>query len=329
MAESTSTATDREAERSKANGEPRPASGVISIPQDVEQLVMVKHDQVGIKKDGPTVAVKGAADIAGREGRLVWEVGASVKSCLTLFAVKKKTTMKYGLLAISLMVLGGVMSAEAGLFGFGGDSWKEEVLLHDGSKIIVKRSQSYGGRHEIGQKPPVKEQELTFTLPNSNRSITWKSEYSEDIGRANLNLLALHVLNDTPYVVAEPNLCLAYNKWGRPNPPYVFFKYDGKVWQRISLTEFPAVLKKINLVVSTKRHKDTLTAQPVVTAKLVSELNGELEQPEYRAILREPVKGGGITSCEEMVRVKDGWVSPGGARAPTPVTPSASSDVKK
>jgi hypothetical protein len=27
--------------------------------------------------------------------------------------------------------------------GFGGTSWKEEVLLHDGSTFIVKRSQSY------------------------------------------------------------------------------------------------------------------------------------------------------------------------------------------
>jgi Ca2+-binding RTX toxin-like protein len=27
------------------------------------------------------------------------------------------------------------MSAYAGLFGFGGTSWKEEVLLHDGSKL--------------------------------------------------------------------------------------------------------------------------------------------------------------------------------------------------
>ena len=37
-------------------------------------------------------------------------------------------------------------NACAGLFGFGGDSWKEEVLLHDGAKIVVKRSLSYSGR---------------------------------------------------------------------------------------------------------------------------------------------------------------------------------------
>lgn len=227
-----------------------------------------------------------------------------------------------------VLTLGVSISADAGLFGFGGDSWKEEVLLHDGSKIIVKRSQSYGGRHEIGQTPPIKEQDITLTLPGTNRAITWKSEYSEDIGRANFNLLALHILNGTPYIVTVPNLCLSYNKWGRPNPPYVFFKYNGKRWQRIPLTEFPATFKEINLVASTKRHKDTLMAQPMVTAALVRELNGELEQPEYKTILREPLNPGSM-DCPVMVRIKGGWESPGGSKAPIPITPSTPSNVKK
>ena len=131
-----------------------------------------------------------------------------------------------------ILTLGVSMSADAGLFGFGGTSWKEEVLLHDGQKIIVKRSQDYGGRHEPGKGAPVKEHTITFTLPHSNNKLSWTSEYGDDLGRTNFNLLALHVLNGTPYLVVEPNLCLSYNKWGRPNPPYVF-KYDGKAWQRI------------------------------------------------------------------------------------------------
>jgi len=66
--------------------------------------------------------------------------------------------MKYlkGILGvlISILVLGVSMNA-FGFLGFGNSaSWKEEVLLHDGSKIIVERSLSYGGRHEIGQASP-------------------------------------------------------------------------------------------------------------------------------------------------------------------------------
>ena len=142
-----------------------------------------------------------------------------------------------------VLTLGVSMNA----YGFGGDSWKEEVLLHDGSKMIVKRSQSYGGQHEIGQPPPIKEHTISFMLPSTKETITWTSEYGEDIGRTNFYLLAVHVLNGTPYIVASPYLCLSYNKWGRPNPPYVFFKYDGKAWQRIPIEEFPAEFTTINV----------------------------------------------------------------------------------
>lgn len=188
-----------------------------------------------------------------------------------------------------LLMMGVSMNADAGLFGFGDKSWKEEVLLHDGSKIIVKRSQTRGGSHEIGQPPPVKEHTIFFTLPNSSKTITWTSEYGEDVGRANFDLLAVHVLNGTPYIVVSPNLCLSYNKWGRPNPPYVFLKYDGKGWQRIPLSEFPAEFKTINVAVSTLGDEDKLTSLGFVSAEKIRELNSEFRQPEYRSILREPL----------------------------------------
>lgn len=212
-----------------------------------------------------------------------------------------------------ILTLGVSMNADAGLFGlFSGASWKEEVLLHDGQKIIVKRSQSYGGQREIGQTPPIKEQDITFTLPGTNKAITWKSEYGEDIGRSNFILLALHILNGTPYIVASPNLCLSYNKWGRPNPPYVFFKHDGKAWQRIPLSEFPAEFKEINLVVSTKTEEKNITAQSPVSAELVKKLNSSLEQPEYKTILREALPR---EHCPQY---------PSGPKAPIPIAPSTS-----
>jgi len=225
--------------------------------------------------------------------------------------MKKRTTMKHWAIAISLMILGGGMSACA----MGGTSWKEEVLLHDGKKIIVERSQTYGGRREIGQSPPIKEHTISFSLPNSNKTLTFKSEFSEDVGRANLNLLALHVLNDTPYLVAEPNLCLAYNKWGRPNPPYVIFKYDGKAWQRISLSQLPAEFKAINLIVNNGREEDIQRAASgpgYVSVADVQHINSSLTQPEFKIILREALKR---ERCPQYSS------SP---KAPIPVVPSTS-----
>lgn len=201
------------------------------------------------------------------------------------------------------LTLGVSMSAEAGLFGFGGDSWKEEVLLHDGKKVIVERSQSYGGRHEIGQSPPIKEWTITFTPPNSNKSITWKEEFNKDIGSATLGLLALDIVKGVPYIVTNPWGCLSYNKWGRPNPPYVIFKYDGKAWQRIPLEEFPAEIKEANVINNTGHHGRALNAHAgVVTANEINEINGRYAPDVLyqKVFVRIPLKPGSIgVSCPD------------------------------
>jgi len=218
--------------------------------------------------------------------------------------------MKFSLFLIALLT---TATANAGLFGFGGTSWKEEVLLHNGQKIIVERFSSRGGRHELTQGPPIKEQSVKFTVPGSNQSIVWKSEYSQDVGRANFNLLAVHVLNGTPYIVATPNLCLAFNKWGRPNPPYVFFRHDGDAWQRIPLEAFPSEFKTLNVVISFDNYDmfDAIDRNPVIPAATVKKLNDSLTQAEYKTILREPLNFGGPPSCNEMIRTGDGWTGLG------------------
>lgn len=222
---------------------------------------------------------------------------------------KKHLALKILCTILLVMSLGVCMDAEAGFFGFGGTSWKEEVLLHDGSKIIVGRSQSRGGRHEIGQSPPVKEHDLIFTLPGSQKKITWKDEYSEDVGHSNFDLLALHIMNNTPYIVASPFGCLAYNKWGRPNPPYVIFRYDGKAWQHITLIELPVEFKNINLVKDTDNDEKQLTGLGLVTAEQVKTLNSGYQQPEYQTILREALPNGGKCIKTDYYG-KAGWLSP-------------------
>ena len=186
-------------------------------------------------------------------------------------------------------------------------SLRSLLLLYAGSllpndrlhKTIYTLSQSYGGRHEITQSPPIKEYNISFTLPNSGKTIKWTSEYSEDVGRANLHPLALHVLNGTPYIIAEPNLCLSYNKWGRPNPPYVIFKYDSKEWQRIAMQKLPTVFKDTNLVNNTKDHAEQLKSTSVVTTEAIRQFNSTLTQPEYKTILREALSAhpNSQTSC--------------------------------
>ncbi|MEQ1674896.1 MAG: hypothetical protein ABL865_07680 [Candidatus Nitrotoga sp.] len=102
-------------------------------------------------------------------------------------------------------------------------SWKEEVLLHDGSKIVVQRSQSYGGRHEIGQSPPIKTQEITFPVPNTGKVIRFKSEFGKDIGRSNFKLFAL--LEAVKIVTRFQNIAMMGNAVKYDPFSFVFEKF--------------------------------------------------------------------------------------------------------
>ena len=211
---------------------------------------------------------------------------------------------------IFILIFGAPCMAASAFWGFGNTaSWKEEVLLHDGGKIVVERWQKYGGGHEIGQSPPIKEQTITFTLPGTEQVITWRDEYTEDIGHANFILVALHIINNTPYIITKPRLCLSYNKWGRPNPPYVIFKYEGEEWKRIELAELPLEFNNVNLVITTLGDAKKLVSQELVSAEMVKKLNSSLTQKEYKTIIRTPFDPKALEKgCPVLFRYKGGWV---------------------
>lgn len=209
---------------------------------------------------------------------------------------------------LAAAALGGFSMNALAFLGFGGTSWKEEVLLHDGSKIVVERWATRGGRHEIGQKPPIKEQTLTFSLPATSERVTWKSEHSQDIGLADFKPILLDFVQGVAYVVASPVGCLPYNKWGRPNPPYVIFKHHGKEWRQIALQELPSQIKVPNLIISSPDSEMERTGKSLATADEIKKTNSELTQPEYRSILREPLPEKRVKQmCEVMVHYKCGW----------------------
>lgn len=209
--------------------------------------------------------------------------------------------------AIGLVVLVSLSSmAEAGLFGFGGDSWQEEVLQHDGSKIMVERRIERGGRHEIGQKPPYKEQRLRFTMPGTSQTVTWEDHYSDDLGQANFLPMALDIVEGMPYLVVYPMGCLSYNNWGRPNPPYVVFRYQANEWKRIPLEQLPQAITTPNMMFSEPDAQVERFGIRVITADMIKGVIAGYQQPEYRTLRREayPTAAG---QCSEMIRTKDGW----------------------
>jgi hypothetical protein len=73
--------------------------------------------------------------------------------------------------------------------------------------------------------------------------------------------------------VTSPMGCLSYNKWGRPNPPYVVFKYDGNAWKRIPLAELSSETKMLNLIFSSPDTEVEKTGKRMISAEMIIEMN--------------------------------------------------------
>jgi len=205
------------------------------------------------------------------------------------------------------LIMGVSMSADAGLFGLGGTSWEEEVLLHDGSKLIVERTQTYGGYAEpASRERSLAEEKWGFQVPGSAQRTVWKSDFRRPPEGDSLMLLQLNFLDGVTYVATSPAGCLAYNHWGRPNPPYVFFKHDGKSWLRISLAEFPSLFKESNVAVG---RPDPNHRTGLLSIETIKEENHLLE-PYLRHLIREPMAR---EMCPQY---------PSGPKAPFPITPT-------
>ena len=185
--------------------------------------------------------------------------------------------------------------------------WKEEVLLHDGRTIIVDRSQKLGGYPTLdSQERAVLEEKWHFPVPGTYKFITWEINQELPPKGTPLLLVTIGFIRGTPYIATVPAGCISYNYWGRPNPPYVFFRYDGKTWQRIKLEEFPMELTEANAVVGDPKPYNRTGTLSIAQIK---EENRYLE-PHLKKIMRQPVKSAQTMDCEEMVTNGKGtWLS--------------------
>lgn len=213
---------------------------------------------------------------------------------------------------IGLILISGMSMNASAFLGFGNSaSWEEEVLLHDGRKILVERSQRYGAYPTIDSRERVVlDEEWIFQNPDNQQQVTWKVNHRPPPEGETLMLMVLGFVKGTPYIASVPAGCIAYNHWGRPNPPYVLFRFDGQAWQRMSLEEFPAELKEANVVVGGRNNPKDQAGATLSIAK-VKEQNYYLE-PHLRQLAREPVKSAQTSTCEELVHYKCGWISPRG-----------------
>ena len=213
------------------------------------------------------------------------------------------------------MALAVSVCVNAGQFGLGGASWQEEALLHDGTKIVVDRSVTRGGPHEIGQRGSYTKQNLAFTHPTTIHSIAWEDKATEDLGASSFLPMALDIYQDAVYLVLKPMGCLSYNKWGRPNPPYVVFRHGGKTWERVPLQELPLATKTPNLISSSPDTEVKRLGTRFVEAETIRRFTNEYRQPEYRSIVREALTP---APCPQY---------PSGPKAPLPMPSETSQQI--
>lgn len=198
----------------------------------------------------------------------------------------------------TLRNIGAVLLCALGIAGCVTTSfrWQEEVLLHDGRKMIVEREDIYNPRkpREIGQGPRLEEHRTIFTVPDTNHTVIWESQFNPKSDLGNLNLISLDFLNGIPYAATTIlGSCAVYNKFLRPNPPYVFFKYLNG-WQQISIDEFPEKFQLNLIVTGSKKNNRTLQdAQQqfgYVSAEMVAKINREPGKPKaYYSLFRTPI----------------------------------------
>jgi hypothetical protein len=218
--------------------------------------------------------------------------------------INKKTGISFIVLIVFIALAVTSINACGYLGIFGELSWKEEVLLHDGSKIIVQRWQKRMNVYTLEKSTLLKEQSLSFKHPKTREKIAWKDGPTEGIRTANFKLVALHIKDNIPYIITTTYGCPAYNKWGRPNPPYVIFKYENKQWKRIPLEELPPEFKNVNLVMSVEK-REIQAGPSLISAEMVKKSNDRFHRPLFRSIVRTPMEGVG---CEELVYDgRGGW----------------------
>lgn len=185
--------------------------------------------------------------------------------------MKTSSILKSALLLITLML---PMLAACSNKAFEPFDWKEEILLHDGRKVIAERVDTYGGPREPSQtEPNTKERTIKFADPSDP-----KKTYSHKItGTSNYLMLDFH--QSRPWLIVYVGPFSTDTRC--PIGTYDTYSWDGQQWVQRSFKDKPKEFSKPNMAVSylaETRKKGQLTTSQA--------LQKEFEYPQ-RAISAE------------------------------------------
>jgi len=124
-------------------------------------------------------------------------------------------------------------------------TWKEEVALEDGRTLLVTRRVVMVRGGNLGERPDVEqERRLTFTHPTTGQVITWENG---DTFGSRVHPKLLDFDGDRPVLVTVAQSGGDYSLLGCPTPPYIVFRYENGIWNRIPITDLPRRFVWLNL----------------------------------------------------------------------------------
>lgn len=126
------------------------------------------------------------------------------------------------------------------------EQWTEQVTLHDGREVSVKR---VAWQQWLFDDASGKAWRYRYSIkvlnPNSGKVVRWAGRWSE-------RPIIVEFDQRYAYVVLLPEKCnVDMTRYGNPNPPYVVLRRaEGWLqrWQPIRLADYPASLRITNLI---------------------------------------------------------------------------------
>ncbi len=144
-------------------------------------------------------------------------------------------------LAVSLLILAGAACSEKST-PQNTFEWKEEILLHDGRKIIAERVDVMGGWAEPGQSGAPQERRITFPDPDNPAK-----KYTHRITGSS-NYLLLDFDKGTPWLIVIVGPFSTDTDC--PIGSYETFTWSDEAWRSVVYSSLPPKVRKPNMTVS-------------------------------------------------------------------------------
>ncbi len=174
--------------------------------------------------------------------------------------------------------------------------WKEEILLHDGRRIIAERKDVAGGWTEPGQSGSTQKRTITFPDPDDP-----KKKYTHQITGSS-NYMLLDFDKGVPWLIVSVGPFSYETKC--PIGSYETFTQVNGVWRSVSYAELPKSFTKPNMASEyTPDMPDPRKRGEILKAEKIQELIASLKRvlagasgTTWRLVDRD--SDGFVTDCE-------------------------------